>query len=138
MESINRVLNRLARYFATGGVAAIVDIGLFGVFVFLGSRIFMAAVFSFVIAAVVNYCLTSMFVFDAKLNHVMFVKFFAFALIGLSINVGVTLFLAEALGFAALLSKIGGVGTAFLANFALNSGFVFNKPDDSLRGRPDP
>lgn len=137
MEAAYNRIMHMSRYFLTGGIAAIVDVGVFINLLKFDFNIAFAACSSFLLAAIANYHLTSRFVFKTQLNHARFAKFFAFALIGLSINVGATLFLAKTLGLTAFLSKAGGIGIAFLANFALNAGFVFNDPARRLKSRPD-
>ena len=51
---------------------------------------------------------------------------FAAALVGLSVNVGVTLaILRHVDGVPAVLAKVGGIGVAFFVNFVLNQWVVF-------------
>lgn len=118
---------RLPGYVATGGTAAVVDIGGFWALVSAGLATPVAATFSFLVAAVVNYLLTARLVFRhaASLRH--FGRFFAAALVGLAINVGVTTVLAAA-GLAPVLAKVGGVGVAFIVNYLLATVFVFRRP----------
>lgn len=121
------LLAKLARYFLTAGTAAIVDVGGFVLLTGAGVTVLPAATASFVVAAVVNYLLTSRFVFAEQANRRRFTLFFAVALLGLAINVGVTYFAAVQLGLPPALAKIAGVGTAFLVNFGLNAGLVFRR-----------
>lgn len=120
------VLRKFLRYFLTGGVAAIVDIGAFKLLLPLLS-LPVAAVVSFCIAAVVNFSLTSWFVFASRPTLRRFFLFFAFASLGLVINAGVTILCAGWLGAPALLAKITGVGTAFIFNFLFNFAIVFRR-----------
>jgi putative flippase GtrA len=80
---------------------------------------------SFVCAAIVNYGLTTIFVFNEKFGARRFVKFLAFAVGGLVFNVCVTVLVASATPAPLPLAKAVGIGTAFLFNFWLNSAFVF-------------
>jgi len=57
---------RLLQYAVTGGIAAIVDSGGFVLLVNARLSIVVASCFSFCIAALVNYSLTSQFVFDRE------------------------------------------------------------------------
>ena len=118
---------KLFRYVLTGGAAAVVDVGGFVVLTGWAMRIVPAAVLSFAAAAVVNYLLTSRFVFARGATAQGFALFFAAALFGLAINVVVTFLAATWLGLPAAPAKLLGVGTAFLANFAVNVGVVFRK-----------
>lgn len=115
------------RYGLTAGTAAVVDIGGFVVLVALAVPLVPAAIASFVAAAVVNYLLTARFVFGQQASRRAFVRFFAAALVGLAINVGVTVLAATQLGLPPRLAKIAGVGVAFCFNFALNALLVFRR-----------
>ena len=125
---MRQLLNRLFRYGITGGMAAIVDAGGFAVLVAAGVNVAVGGTLSFCAAAVVNYWLTSRFVFGQKKTATQFVLFFAFALVGLAVNMGVTLGVIHWLALPPVVAKITGIGTAFLINFALNAAIVFRAP----------
>jgi len=116
---------QLARYLLTGGAAAVVDIGGFAILYRLGLPIAAAATLSFCVATVVNYALTARFVFGSGATARGSGLFFAVALVGLAINVGATVILSSRFGLLPELAKVGGVGIAFLANFAMNKLIVF-------------
>jgi putative flippase GtrA len=116
---------KFARYFLTAGTAAIVDAGGFAWLYALGLATLPAAVTSFALAAVVNFLLTARFVFGHRATGRGFTRFLLAALVGLAVNVGVTLVAAELLGVPAVLAKIVGIGTAFTVNFLLNLLVVF-------------
>lgn len=120
------MLGQLGRYLITGGIAAVVDVGGFALLYRSGLALAPAAILSFCAAALVNYRLSARFVFGARPNRAGFALFFAVALAGLAINVGVTILLARGLGLLPELAKLGGVGIAFLANFAMNRAVVFH------------
>lgn len=115
----------LLRYVMTGGTAAVVDLGGFLLLISQDIALAPAAVISFVAAAVVNYLLTSRFVFASEASMRRFALFFAVALVGLAANVGVTVLAATVLHLPPGFAKLVGIGTAFLLNFALNTGVVF-------------
>jgi putative flippase GtrA len=118
---------KLLRYFLTAGTAAIVDVGGFALLRHVEVRIAVAAVVSFCLAAIVNFFLTSRFVFGHAPSVRGFTMFFVAALGGLLINVSVTLLGSLYFGIVPELAKVGGVGTAFLCNFWLNLRVVFRK-----------
>ena len=120
--------SKLVGYFFTAGTAAIVDIGGFAVLSRIGIPIAVAAVASFCVATIVNYLLTSRWVFTKPVSLRGFGVFFAAALGGLLVNVSITTFGSLYLGIAPVLAKICGVGTAFLVNFWLNLRIVFRTP----------
>jgi putative flippase GtrA len=121
-------LHKLFRYFLTAGAAAIVDVGGFALLCLAPIPIAVSAVTSFCLATVVNFILTSRYVFNRAPALRGFGLFFLAAVGGLIVNVSVTLVGSLYLGIAPVLAKIVGVGTAFLVNFWLNLRVVFRKP----------
>ncbi|HEY4215058.1 MAG TPA: GtrA family protein [Steroidobacteraceae bacterium] len=119
---------KLLRYFFTAGAAAVVDVGGFALLCLTPIPIAVAAVTSFCLATVVNYLLTSRFVFHRVPTVRGFGLFFVAAVGGLLVNVSVTLAGTSYLGMAPVLAKLAGVGTAFLCNFWLNLRVVFRAP----------
>jgi putative flippase GtrA len=116
---------KLFRYFFTAGVAAIVDVGGFAVLCAVAVPIAVAAVSSFCLATVVNYLLTSRYVFKQAPTIQAYGLFFVGAIGGLLVNVAVTLTGSLYFGILPVLAKLLGVGTAFLVNFWLNLRVVF-------------
>src|ERR1700736_5803541 len=105
---------KLFRYFFTAGTAAIVDVGGFALLCLTPIPIAVSAVTSFCLATVVNFILTSRYVFNRATALRGFGLFFVAAVGGLIVNVSVTLVGSLYLGIAPVLAKIVGVGTAFL------------------------
>lgn len=125
------LFSKLVRYFLTGGVAAIVDAGAFALLFQLGLGTLPAAAASFAAAALVNFTLTSKFVFRRRPTASLFIAFLTAALGGLAVNVGVTVLAAQMLQIDPRLAKLIGIGVAFFVNFLLNVHVVF-------RARPGP
>jgi putative flippase GtrA len=119
---------RLPGYFVTAGIAAVVDIGGFWALAGIGLAIPLAAGISFMVAAVVNYSLSTRFVFGQPASLAGFGRFLSAALVGLGINVGVTTLLADQ-GLVPVLAKVAGVGTAFIVNYLLVALLVFRRND---------
>lgn len=122
------MLTKFMRYIVTGGLAAVVDVTGFYLFISASFPVFLAAAMSFFVAAVVNYNLTARFVFGADAGGRRFFAFLVGALIGLGINVSVTVALTTVVMMPPVLAKIGGIGVAFVLNFLINSYFVFARP----------
>ena len=125
MWSSPSIVLKAMRYVLTGGAAAVVDAVGFISLQAAGIAAGPAAALSFCLAAVINYGLTSRYVFRSALSSQRCAMYFAFAVVGLGINVGATVLLIEVAGLPPYLGKIGGIGFAFFANFAMNIGFVF-------------
>jgi putative flippase GtrA len=121
----NLIPLRLIRYGMTAGTAAVVDLGLFSILCPAYLPVAAAATLSFICAAVVNYALTTTFVFNEKFGARRFGVFLVFATVGLVFNVCVTVLVARATPAPLPLAKAVGIGTAFLFNFWLNAAFVF-------------
>jgi putative flippase GtrA len=121
-------LRKLFLYFFTAGTAAVVDVGGFALLCLTPVPIAASAASSFCVAAVVNYMLTSCYVFNQTPTARGFGLFFVTAVGGLSVNVSVTLIGSMFFGVVPVLAKVLGVGTAFLLNFWLNLRIVFRPP----------
>jgi putative flippase GtrA len=118
-------LHKLVRYFFTAGTAAIVDVGGFALLCLTPIPIAVSAVTSFCLATIVNFLLTSRYVFNRAPTLPGFGLFFVAAVGGLIVNVSVTLIGSLYFGLLPVLAKLIGVGTAFLLNFWLNLRIVF-------------
>jgi putative flippase GtrA len=119
-------LRRLLQYGVTGGIAAVVDAGGFVLLVNAKLSIAVASGLSFCIAALVNYNLTSRFVFNREATVRGFTLFMAAALIGLTVNIGVTLMGVFMVGLPPLAAKLMGIGIAFMVNFLINLRIIFH------------
>jgi putative flippase GtrA len=120
-----RSLPQLFRYGMTGGAAAVVDLDVFAYLCPAVLPVAAAAVISFLCAAVVNYALSTAFVFNQEFGGRRFARFLVFATIGLMLNVSVTILLTSLASAPPPVAKTIGIGAAFLLNFWLNSVFVF-------------
>lgn len=120
----SRLFASFWRYFITGGLAAVVDIGAFMLFEPMMPAL-PAAVLAWSIAAVFNYLTSSVFAFGAPLGWRRFVAFFGSASLGMMVNVGITMALLSLLATPAGLAKLGGVAVAFVFNFLVNYLLVF-------------
>jgi putative flippase GtrA len=125
MTTAREALHRLGRYVFTGGAAAVTDLGAFALLHPAVLSIPAAATCAFTLAALLNYTLTSLFVFRHPLSLKRLGLFVLVSLAGLTVNVGVTVVGAMALDLPAVAAKTAGIGSAFLVNFWLNSVIVF-------------
>jgi putative flippase GtrA len=119
------LISKLSRYAVTGGIAAVVDLGGFDLLMKADFNIAPASVVSFCAAALVNYRLTSHYVFGRDATIQGLALFLLAALTGLTVNVGATLAGVSLVGLPPLVAKLVGIGTAFLVNFGLNIRIVF-------------
>ena len=115
---------RVARYAATAGVAAVVDLGGFAALDALGVGTATAAALSWAVANVVNYRLSARHAFDTRPTLRLYPRFALAAALGAVVNVGVTVGLSVA-GMPDVAAKAGGIGVAFAANYLLAARVVF-------------
>jgi putative flippase GtrA len=118
-------VRKFLRYGVTGGIAAVVDAGGFMLLVHAKLGIFAASCLSFCVAALVNYNLTSRFVFNREATLRGFAQFMSAALFGLMVNSGVTSMGVFGMGLPPSAAKLLGIGIAFIINFVINLRFVF-------------
>lgn len=134
-EGMRSLGHMAAAYGLTGGLAAAVDLGVFWA---LAARLpaLEAATLSFLMAAAVNYRLSSQWVFQRDWRQpAQALRFLLFALAGLGVNAGVTAWLAVPLG--PLAAKACGIAMAFGVNFMMNARWVF-RSKTTVGWRPGP
>jgi putative flippase GtrA len=119
----------LARYFVVGGLAAVIDIGLFMLFAkYLGMPYLRVAVASFVVATLANYWLSIRFVFVSGQRfrrrwEVALV--FAVSLVGLAFNSAILWICVEMFHFGLLFAKLTATGVVFFWNFLARRLLIF-------------
>jgi putative flippase GtrA len=119
------VVQKFLGYTLTGGAAAVVDAGGFQLLLLTGAPVLACAALSFCVAAVVNFTLTSRYVFASAFGWRRLWVFLVFALVGLVINASVTTVVAAAFPVPPIVAKLCGIAVAFVFNFLLNLLVVF-------------
>ncbi len=115
-------------YALAGGLAAVVDIGGFHLLAPRLDSVLLAAGLSFAVAAVVNYTLSSLWVYRRAWGWPRrAAPFMVCACMGLAVNAGMTWWLAQLLPLHATLAKAGGVACALGINFVVNTRLVFRR-----------
>lgn len=117
----------LARYTLTGGAAAVVDIGGFACLSLTTMPAILAATCSFLAATIVNFVLTSRFVFQARVTVTRYFSFLAGSLFSLLVNVSLTSAGVPLLSVTRTEAKTVAVGITFLLSFWINTRFVFQR-----------
>lgn len=121
---------KLAKYFVTGLVAAVVDFAIFAALLkFAAWPWYLAATVSFLAATLVNYVLSVRHVFTSgvrfeKRDEIALT--FLVSAVGLGVN-QLVLYLLIRHGVAVLLAKIGATGVVFLRNYTARHRFVFRE-----------
>ncbi len=136
---IRQTAARFARFLVTGGIAAIVDISVFSLLYGQGMPGLWAAAGSFLAAATVSYVLASIVIYSRRPGLQMLARFLAAYLLGLGINVSVTMLGLGWLGLPPALAKAGGIGVACIFNFAVMNFVLFSEGGlAGLRSRLSP
>jgi putative flippase GtrA len=107
------------------GLAAIVDIGGFGVLRAISTPVVAAAVISFLMATGVNFVLTSKIVFKATISGRRYILFLTGSMLGLTINVWITATVVGSLDVPSVVAKTIGAGIAFSFNFLVAAKLIF-------------
>jgi putative flippase GtrA len=123
---------KVVKYFFVGGVAAVVDIGLF----YLGAGVagwnyLMVGAVSFTLATVVNYVISIRVVFHSGARfarHHELILVFLVSGAGLAINQAILYTCISRLLLAILPAKLVATAGVFLWNYFLRSRFVFADP----------
>jgi putative flippase GtrA len=120
-------LQRFVRYFVVGGVATVVDYGLFASLFYLGIHYIVAATISFVFAVAVNYVLSIRFVFesDGTARHREIVLIYLVSGIGIAINLAILAVLVEWAQFHPLIGKLVGTALVLGWNFSARHFWIF-------------
>lgn len=115
----------LLRYLITGGTAAVVDIEGFTLLLSARVPLVLAATCSFVAATVINFLLSSRWVFRSTPTRRRYLSFLIGAVVGLLVNVAATYIGIEHLGLLPTPAKVLAIAMTFLMNFWINARFVF-------------
>ncbi len=129
MKDWRTTAGQASRYLLTGGTAALVDIGGFALGLHAGLPLIPAATLSFLVAALVNYLLSSRFVFRQARTLRAYLLFVAVATLGLVLNVTLTTLIAAHTPLLPVVAKVVAIGISFVFNFALNALVVFRPRD---------
>jgi putative flippase GtrA len=120
---------KIVKYFCVGGIAAVVDIGLFylgaGV---IGWNYLIVGTVSFTLATLVNYAVSVRVVFQSGARfsrHHELVLVFLVSCAGLAINQAILYACISRLSIGILPAKLVATAGVFLWNYHLRSRFVF-------------
>jgi putative flippase GtrA len=122
-------LKSVSRYFVVGGIATVVDVGLFMLFAQqMGLPYLRVAAGTFVLATLVNYFLSVRFVFVSGLRfrrRYEIALVFVVSAIGLAINQAILWACVELAGLGLLFSKLAATAVVFSWNYLSRRHFVF-------------
>lgn len=116
------------RYFLAGGFCALLDWGLFALFLYVLTVHYIAAgALSFVIATGVNYVVSAYFVFGASRRGARqaIVLVYAVSAVGIAINLAVLTVSIDLLGLHPMLAKMIASGIAVVWNFLTRYFYIF-------------
>ena len=133
-SSRNRLLGQFLRYLVTGGLAFVVDFGLFAVCLYAFKWHYLIAnLMGLVAGLIVNYVLSIVWVFVAckrTLEKNRGLEFFLFALVGVA-GVGINQLLMYSMvgqfGWNEMLSKVIAAGLVLVWNFSARKFMLFRE-----------
>lgn len=125
-------LDNLFRYLAVGGIAAVVDLSVFGLFaLYLEYNYLLVAGVGFLLATAVNYQLCVRFIYSSGMrfsgNTEVFSVYVASG-IGLGLHEIAIYLIHENLAVPLFWSKVLAIGIIFLWNFGIRNFYVFAAP----------
>ena len=127
---------KIIKYFFVGGIAAVVDIGLFylgaGV---IGWNYLLVGTVSFTLATLVNYVISVRVVFQSGARfsrHHELALVFLVSCAGLAINQAILYTCIARLSIGILPAKLIATAGVFLWNYLLRSRFVFASPSKAV------
>lgn len=119
----------VVRYAYVGGIAACVDIGFFAVFAkLLGYPYLWVAAAGFVLATLVNYCLSIVFVFANRRRHKRTTEIglvYFVSLLGLGLHQVILYWCVEQAAGGLMVSKLIATGTVFIWNYLIRKYYIF-------------
>jgi len=137
VEKTDNTFIQFFRYCFVGGFATVVDWGLSALLFYFVFNIQYAIVcngLSFVAGLIVNYCLSTFWIFkNSKISNkfLEFLSFAAIGLVGLLITFGITylfeISLAQVTDLYQIIAKVSSTAVAFLWNFFARKFLLFNK-----------
>lgn len=120
---------KIIKYFFVGGAAAAVDITIFFVFAKLfGFPYLTVGALGFIIATLVNYVLSTRFVFKSGARFSIkqeVILIYSVSMVGLILNQLVLYACVDGVGLELMLSKLIATGSVFLWNFFARNYFIF-------------
>ena len=120
---------QIVRYFFVGGIAALVDIAIFFVFVqILGYHYLLIGAVGFIIATLVNYLLSIKYVFRSNVRFSKSAELFwvyVISLIGLLLHLTLLFLFVDLFRLEKMLALILAIGGVFIWNFLLRKNFIF-------------
>ena len=127
----NNTFVQLFRYVLVGGLAFVIDYGsLFVLTEYFGVNYLLSAAIAFVLGLMVNYLLSTIWVFtESRLNNKMaeFSVFAFIGLVGLVLNEVIMYICSDILNIHYMVSKLCSTGIVFFWNFFGRKYILFTK-----------
>jgi putative flippase GtrA len=129
MDLKNKV-PQVIRYFFVGGSAALTDLIIFYLLVdILGFNYVLVSILGFIVATLVNYLLSILFVFESGVRFNRFMELFyvyAVSSVGLFVHLATLTLFIEYFNYDKMASKVIAIISAFAFNYLLRKYFVFH------------
>jgi putative flippase GtrA len=133
LSPTHNILVQIPRALVVSALAAALDVGVLVLLVELASwQPTFAAVISYLLGGVLQYVLSSLWVFPNSPKNVAvgFIAFSLLSLVGLAITWGTMWLLYDNMGVHYLLAKVAALGLAFCWNFLSRRYWLFRPPTE--------
>lgn len=126
---------QVVRFVLTGGLAAVVDFGLYQLLLHLGLQLSVAKALSFVAGTTTAYLINRRWTFQAEGSRGTFLKVVALYALTFAVQVGLNALLVAVLPAAwwrITLAFVLAQGTATVVNFVVQRTLIFRAPSPAL------
>jgi putative flippase GtrA len=117
----NETLKQGVKYFVVGGICTILDFSLLYIFTkIFGIYYLVSSIFSFLAGVILNYILSSYWVFKVHIvenKTYEFLGYLLISLVGLALNTGSIWFLSTMFGIYFMISKLLATSVTYFWNF---------------------